>query len=421
MVRQANVAAQSSRARNRLSPIQVQRASKPGLLHDGAGLYLNISKNGGKSWLFRYEMGGRARWMGLGSFPEITLARARDKALDARRLKVEGIDPLDQRRTERQVRGAKAAAGAITFKACSERYIAAHEAGWHAMHARQWARTLEDYAYPTIGDLPVGAVETGHITQILQPIWTTKTETAKRLRGRIEMVLDYAKTHGWRSGENPARWKGHLANVLAQPRKVAKVRHYAALPWREIEPFMAELTQQVSISALALRFAILTAARTGEVVGAQWSEIDLQNLVWTVPLERMKARVEHRVPLSDAAVQVLHEVARLGTEGFVFPGRQPGKGLNPASGLLDVLTRMGRGDLTTHGFRSTFRDWAAETGKPADIAEAALAHTLGNKTQAAYQRGDLLARRRKLMEQWAEWCNRPEAEGENVVTLERAG
>lgn len=414
------MAAQPSRAMNRLSPMQVQRTSKPGLLHDGRGLYLNVTPGGSKSWLFRYEMGGRARWMGLGSFPEITLARAREKALEARRLKVEGIDPLDQRRAEREARKIRAAAQAITFKTCVEQYIAAHEAGWHVMHARQWSRTLQDYAYPIIGDLPVGAVETGHITQILQPIWTTKTETAKRLRGRIEMVLDSAKTNGWRTGENPARWKGHLANVLAQPRRVAKVRHYAALPWRDIGAFMAELDKQGGMSALALRFVILTAARTGEALGAQWSEIDLQNRVWTVPPERMKARREHRVPLSDATVEVLHEVAQLGTEGFVFPGRHPGKGLNPASGLLNVLARMGRGDLTAHGFRSTFRTWCGETGKPEDIAEVALAHTQG-KLHDAYMRGDKLERRRRLMEQWAEWCQRLPAEDDNVTEMRVVG
>jgi integrase len=401
------MAKQSSRAFNRLSPMQVQKASKPGLLHDGRGLYLNVGKNGGKSWLFRYELDGRARWMGLGPYPEITLARAREKGLEARRLKIEGIDPLDQRGAERQARRAKAAAGAITFQASAGRYVVAHEASWHAMHARAWTQTLQTFAYPVIGDLPVAAVETGHVTRILEPIWTTKTETAKRLRGRIEAVLDYAKTHGWRTGENPARWKGHLSNILPKPRKVARVKHYAAIGWRDIGAFMADLAKQDGISALALRFAILTAARTGEVLGAQWAEIDLQNRLWIVPAERMKARREHRVPLSGAAMEMVHEMAQLGTEGFVFPGRCPGKGLHAASGLLDVLNRMGRPDLTAHGFRSTFRDWCAETGKPSDIAEAALAHVLGDKTIAAYQRGDLLERRRKLMDQWAEWCRRP--------------
>jgi integrase len=404
---------------DRLNPKRVLKASKPGLLHDGRGLYLNVSVNGGKSWLYRFELDGRARWMGLGPYPEITLARAREKALEARRLKVEGIDPLDQRRAEQAAKKALAAK-AITFKTCSERYIAAHGAGWHAQHAHAWAQTLQDHAYPVIGDLSTATIETGHITQILQPIWTSRTETAKRLRGRIELVLDYAKTQGWRIGENPARWKGHLDKVLPRPSKVAKIRHYPAQDWRTIGTFIVELAKQEGIGALALRFAILTATRTKEVLGAPWSEIDLPNRLWIIPDVRMKGGREHRVPLSDAAMEVLHKVARLGTEGFVFPGQRPGKGLHSASALLDVLTRMGRRDLTTHGFRSSFRDWCAETGKPADIAEAALAHTLGSKTQAAYQRGDLLQRRRVLMAQWSEWCSTLPADGNNLRAMTRA-
>jgi integrase len=404
--------------------MQVEKAKKPGVLHDGKGLYLHVGQTGGKSWLLRYQIEGRARWMGLGPYPELKLAEAREKRDEARTLlKVGRVDPLAQRKAQQDAKraeAAKAAAEAITFRVCAEKTITAKRGGWrNGKHADQWTATLATYAYPVIGDLVVAAVETGHITQILEPIWTTKNETASRLRGRIENVLDFAKTHGWRTGENPARWKGHLETVLPKPSLVAKVEHHAALHWPDIGAFMEELREQEGVAALALRCAILTAARTGEVIGARWPEIDIREGVWTVPPERMKAGREHRVPLCGAALEVLSEAGKFGTEGFIFPGQRRGNGLSNMS-LLAVLKRMGRGDLTTHGFRSTFRDWAAETGKPADIAEAALAHVVGDKTVAAYQRGDLLVRRRKLMEQWAEFCSRPlPAEGGNVV--ERAG
>ena len=275
--------------------------------------------------------------------------------------------------------------------------------------------------HPVIGELPVGAIDTSHVARVLGSIWSAKPETASRIRGRIEAVLDFAKVHQWRTGENPARWKGHLENVLPRRSKVQAIVHHAALPWREIGTFMSMLERREEIAGLALRFAILTAARSGEVGGSRWSEIDLQHAVWTVPGPRMKAGREHRVPLSEAALAVLRLAARLrdGTsDSHVFPGRKPGQALSPQS-LRDVLHRMGRGDLTPHGFRSTFRDWAAETGKPADIAEAALAHTLGSKTQTAYQRGDLLDRRRRLMDQWAVFCATVASDGE-VIALRGA-
>jgi integrase len=275
--------------------------------------------------------------------------------------------------------------------------------------------------YPTIGELSVGAIDTGHICKVLEPIWSEKPETASRVRGRIEAVLDFAKVHRWRAGENPARWKGHLENVLPRQSKVRAVVHHAALPWREVGPFMGMLDRREDTAGLALRFAILTAARTGEVFGARWSEIDLQHAVWTVPAGRMKAGREHRVPLSEAVLAILRKAARLrnGTsDSHVFRGRKPGQPLSHQS-LRDVLRRAFRSDLTPHGFRSTFRDWAAETGKPADIAEAALAHTLGTKTVLAYQRGDLLERRRILMEQWAAFCFTARSDTAAVVNLRR--
>ena len=408
---------------DKLTPVEVKNAAAPGLYGDGRGLYLNVGPSGAKSWVFRYMLQGAAHEMGLGPYPLFGLADARKRADAVRRQKHDGVDPLGERRAAK-ARKAEEAAKAITFKACAEQYIEAHRAGWkNAKHALQWGATLTAYVYPKIGSLPVAAVDTGLVTQILHPIWTTKPETATRVRGRIESVLDFAKTHGWRSGENPARWKGHLDNVLPARGKVRKVEHHPALPWGEIGAFMVDLEKQEGVAALALRFAILTAARTGEVLGAKWSEIDLQAGLWTIPEGRMKAGREHRVPLADGALTVLREAAELreviAADAFVFPGGKAGKGLSNMA-LLMALRRMNRGDLTAHGFRSSFRDWAGETGQPADLAEAALAHITGSKTVVAYQRGDLLERRRKLMAAWAAFCGRPARAGGEIIPI-RAG
>ena len=401
----------------KLSPAGVRHAAKPGLYGDGAGLWLNVGPNGSKSWVFRFMLGGRAREMGLGPLHTIGLAEARERARAARRLCLHGLDPIDRKHAERDARRL-AAASAVTFEACAAKYIAANRAGWrNAKHSWQWTAALETYAYPSIGALPVSAIDTGHVTRVLEPIWTAKPETASRVRGRIEAVLNYAATHRWRSGENPARWRGHLENVLPRPSRIRKVEHHAALPWREIGAFITTLTKQEGVAATALHFAILTAARTGEVIGAHWSEIDLRHAVWTIPAEHTKANREHRVPLSDAALSVLREVGELRSGDFVFPGAKAGAGLSNMA-MLVLLRRMGRGDLTAHGFRSSFRDWCSETGRPSDLAEAALAHTLGSKTQVAYQRGDLLDRRRRLMDEWARFCGRAApVEGGEVVGL----
>lgn len=410
-----------ARTVGKLSAVQVRTVHAPGIYGDGGGLWLNVSRNGAKSWLYRFMLDGRAREMGLGSLNTISLGEARDRARAARQLCLDGIDPIDAKHAARQARRLTAAS-VVTFKDCAAKYIAANRAGWRsAKHASQWDTTLETYVYPTIGELPVGAIDTGHITKVLEPLWANKPETASRVRGRIEAVLDFAKVHRWRVDENPARWKGHLENVLPRRSKVRAVVHHAALPWREIGVFVGKLDRREEIAGLALRFAILTAARSGEVGGARWSEIDLQHATWTVPAGRMKAGREHRVPLSEPALAVLRMAARLQNETgdlYVFPGRKPGQPLSPQS-LRDVLRRMGRSDLTPHGFRSTFREWAAETGKPADIAEAALAHTLGTKTVLAYQRGDLLERRRVLMEQWAAFCLTVGSDTAAVINLRR--
>jgi integrase len=412
-----------ARTIEKLSPAKVQKEKKPGLYGDGAGLYLNVGPTGGKSWVLRYMRDGKAREMGLGPLHTIGLAEARERAREQRRLLLDGVDPLDLKEAKRQA-SRLTAASAITFKDCAEKFIKTNRPGWrNEKHAAQWDATLSAYAYPVIGGLAVGSVDTSHVTKILEPIWVTKPETASRLRGRIESVLDYARVHRWREGENPARWKGHLENVFPRRSKVAAVEHHAALPWREVGSFMRLLDNEPGTAAVALRFAILTATRTSETLGARWSEIDLPNRVWTIPAERMKAAREHRVPLSASAMDILSEMSkareRLDEDGFVFPGRRPKRPLSNMVFLM-MLRRMERSDLTAHGFRSTFRDWAAETGRAADIAEAALAHTLGNKTATAYQRGDLLERRRKLMDDWAAFCAQEKPAG-NVVQLGAAG
>jgi integrase len=406
-----------ARIGEKLSPIKVRREKKPGMYGDGRGLWLHVGPSApgspdplaAKSWIFRYMLRGTAREMGLGPLHTIGLADARQRAQAARQLCLDGIDPLDQK-NDKKARDALEAAKAVTFKACAAKYVASNRAGWrNQKHAAQWDATLAAYVYPVIGQLPVGAIDTGHVTRILEPIWATKSETASRVRGRIEAVLDYAKTHGWREGVNPAAWRGHLENVLPKRSKVARIEHHAALPWQEIGGFLADLDKQEGMAALSMRFAILTAARTGETIGATWAEIDTQSAVWTVAGERMKAAREHRVPLSDAALAVLTAVAPLRDDrsgGFVFPGRRKGTPLSNMA-MLVLLRRMNRTELTVHGFRSCFRDWAAETGQPADSAEAALAHSVGDKTVAAYQRGDLLERRRKLMADWALFATRP--------------
>jgi len=344
--------------------------------------------------------------MGLGPYPIVTLERAREKALDAQRLKVDGRDPIAARdaiRAAEQLESAKA----ITFKDAAERYIEVHKAGWkNEKHGAQWLATLSTYAYPIFGSLSVGAVDTALVTKVLEPIWSTKAETAGRLRGRIESILDWATARGLRQGENPARWRGHLENLLPQLSRVKKVEHHAALPYQDMPAFMGKLREQNGTAARALEFTVLTAARTGEVIYANWSEFDLQEATWTIPAERMKNGRAHRVPLTPQAMAILNAEHEPGREGFVFPGLKSGKPLSNMS-MLKTLERMGRHDLTVHGFRSSFRDWAAEaTGYPREVAEAALAHSIADKVEAAYRRTDLFDKRRKLMSAWAQFCCR---------------
>ncbi len=401
----------------KLTAVRVRALTAPGRYGDGKGLWLQVRDASHRSWLYRYMLNGKARQMGLGTVEAVSLAEARAAADEARKLVRQGIDPIERRHAGRV---AKATANALTFRETAERYIAAHQASWrNAKHCQQWNNTLATYAYSVIGDLAVSAIDVGHVMQVLEPLWHNKTETASRLRGRIEAVLDNATARGWRTGENPARWRGHLENLLPARSKMQQVKHHAALPWREMGAFMATLRDQDGIAARALEFAILTAARTGEVIAAHWAEIDLAEGLWTVPAERMKAGREHRVPLSAAALGVLEEMAPAqGLAGdFLFIGAKKGKHLSQMA-MLMLLRRMGRGELTAHGFRSTFREWAAEaTAYPREVAELALAHVNKDKVEAAYQRGDLFAKRRELMEDWAAFCDRPAIPAGNVAAL----
>jgi integrase len=403
-----------------LTATQVSAAKSPGMFADGGGLYLQTSASGAKSWIYRYKLGGRRRDMGLGSAWTISLAKAREKARAARELVTQGIDPLEERQAERAAKTI-ADAKAMTFRQCAEAYVTSHRAGWrNRVHAAQWPSTLEAYVYPVFGDLPVQAVDTGLVMKVLEPIWGIKPETASRVRGRIESILDWATARGYRQGENPGRWKGHIDNMLPKKTKVRRVEHHAALPYAELPGFMVELRQQDGIGAKALEFAILTAARTGEVLGARWDEIDLGKRLWTVPGSRMKAGREHRVPLCAQALAILAAMQAICQGDYVFPG---GKTRRPLSnmGMLMLLRRMGRGDLTAHGFRSTFSDWVAEqTNSPSEVREMSLAHTVNSKVEQAYRRGDLFQKRRDLMDAWSRFADGGQ-DGASVVPLRRAG
>jgi integrase len=411
----------------KLSAIEVAKAKGPAVLHDGGGLYLRVSATGAKSWVFRFQLDGKRRDMGLGPFPDISLADARGRASAHRRQRHDGIDPLDAKAAQRRALRVSVAKGR-TFRECAVEFIEKNRAGWrNAKHLQQWENTLQTYAYPKLGELPVSAIDAGLVVQVLDSVWTEKPETASRVRGRIEAVLDAATVRGFRQGPNPAQWKGNLAHILPARAKVRKVAHHAALPFDDMAEFVAALRGREGMSARALEFAILTVARTGEALGTKWGEIDLAAKVWIVPAERMKAGREHRVPLSDAALAVLAKVRPLAlmTNGEpdpaapVFPG--PRRAL-PLSNMvfLMLLRRMGRGDLTAHGFRSTFSDWTAErTAYPREVVEMALAHAIGNKVEAAYRRGDLFEKRRRLMEDWANFVVSPKI-GANVVPMAMA-
>jgi integrase len=402
---------------SKLTAVKVQKTTEAGRHSDGGGLYLNVTATAAKSWLFMWKKDGKRREMGLGSLKAVSLADARQRATECRKQLADGLDPINERDAKEAARAASAVT-AITFEQCAEAYLTSHEAGWrNAKHRQQWRNTLATYAYPFLGKIPVAEVGTENVLAALSPIWATKTETASRVRGRIEVILDFAKVKGLRQGENPAQWRGHLAHTLPAKAKIARVEHHAALPFEEMPTFMKALEARAGIGALALRFVILTAARSGEVRLATWAEIDLEKNLWTVPGIRMKAGREHRVPLSDHAVELLEHVQPLasGPAALIFPGLQ-GKPLSDMS-LTAALRRMKRGDLTAHGFRSTFRDWAGDhTNISREVIEAALSHVIGDKAEQAYRRGDALEKRRQLMAAWANFIA-GETAGDNVVPL----
>jgi len=393
---------------NRLTALQVERLkssrAKVGFYADGGGLYLAVTGRAARSWVYRYMLNGKPLVMGLGSLTVLNLADVRAKAAIVRAQRQGGIDPIKAR--DAAVALTKLAdAKALTFAACAKSHIDAHRPGWrNPKHVAQWQSTLATYAKPVIGKLSVQDIDTGLVLKIIEPIWSgkgAKPETATRLRGRIESVLDWAKARGYRSGENPARWRGHLDQLLPPLFKMRRVKHHAALPYADMAEFMASLHGQEGTAARALEFTILTGARTGEVIGAQRPEINASAKIWMVPAERMKDGKEHRIPLS-ARAQAIADAAP--PEGFLFPGARKGRPLSNMA-MLALLHRMGREDLTVHGFRSTFRDWAAErTNYTREVAEMALAHAVGDKVEAAYRRDDLFEKRRGLMNEWAKYC-----------------
>jgi integrase len=383
------------------------KVTKPGRYAVGHGAYLQIAAGGTRSWLFRYRVGDQQHHMGLGSCDYLSLAEARERAIDAQRQRLNGIDPLRAKRAAKRDQRASHLR-AMTFKQCATAYIAAHEPSWRGNHSRrQWTQSLQNHVFPVIGDFPVYDIDTPRVMSVLEPIWTQVPETARRIRNRIELIIDYATAHGMRTGDNPARWRGLLENLLPEQRRANGVKHLAAMPWRELPSFMLKLRAQRHNAARALELAILCASRPGEMLGAHWAEIELDARTWIIPPERMKNHREHRVPLSPRAVELLTNLPHCGE--YLFVGRGDGPP-NPYT-LVNLLHRMGYAELTAHGFRSAFRDWASErTTYPNHVIEQALAHTVGSAVERAYRRGDLLDQRRRLMQDWAEFCDRPNAE-----------
>jgi len=404
-----------TRTLNRLSALKVARAKQPGMYADGGGLYLRVAEGGSKQWVFRYAVGTRDRDMGLGPVHTLTLPEAREKAREARLLRLEGIDPIEAKGA--RMAALKAAdARAMTFKQCAEGFIRDNEASWtSARHRQEWVGSLVRLVYPTLGSLPVAAIDTPLVLKVLKPIWEKTPETASRVRGRIENVLGWATVHHYRAGDNPARWGGLLEHALPARSKIAKVEHHAALPYAEIGAFVAKLQQDSGVAAGCLQFITLTAARLDEARSATWDEIDLPNRIWIVPARRMKADKEHRVPLSAGAVVILKQMQEIRQSDYVFPGRLEGRPIGDNT-IWRLAKEAAGSDITIHGLRSSFRDWAAErTSFPREVAEMALAHAIPNAVEAAYRRGDLFEKRRRLMDAWAEFCAKPSHRGEVVV------
>ena len=433
-----------ARTIGKLTALKVDKAKAPGMYGDGGGLYLRVSDDGAKNWVFRFMLNGRARWMGMGPLHTVNLAEARKRAGEHRLRRHDGIDPIEARRTER-LKARLEAAKAITFKECAESYIKAHRAGWrNAKHAAQWEATLATYAELVIGERSVQAIDTGLVLKVLEPIWTEKPETAGRVRGRIEAILDWATAREYRTGENPARWRGHLDKLLPARSKVRRVKPHPALPYAEIGAFVSDLSSREGIAARALTLTILCAVRTGDIIGSdrddkpamKWSHVDFDKRVWTIP--STKTDREHRVSLSDGAIKLLKDMKALDLGAIVFPGSEPGQPLSNMA-MTNVIRRMnkdktakglprytdpkqGNRAVTVHGFRSTFKDWATEcTNFANELSEMALAHAIEDKSEAAYRRGDLFDKRRRLMQQWATFCATAldQKAQSNVVSLQK--
>ena len=406
---------------DKLKPLEVSKTKKPGYHGDGGGLWLQVSSSGSKSWIFRFTLNRKQREMGLGAVHTVSLAEARVRAREYRLMLQEGLDPLEKREEIKRT-DALARARMMTFDQCAKEYISTHRSGWkNAKHAGQWESTIATYASPVFGSFPVSEVDTSLVMKVLSPIWKDKTETAKRLRGRIESVLGWATTSGFRQGENPARWRGHFENLLAEPNKIRVVKHHPSLPWKEIPSFMIALREQEGIASRALEFLILTATRTSEALEVTWDELDLDAGVWVIPAERMKGDVVHQIPLSKEAITLLTKISRVNK--FVFTGASYDSCLSDMS-LTAVLKRMHNKSIkngnkgwvdpkrdsrrvTSHGFRSTFRMWGAESAAHSfsrEVIEFALSHQLPDKVESAYQRGTVFDKRIPLMQSWADYC-----------------
>ncbi|WKZ84149.1 integrase arm-type DNA-binding domain-containing protein [Ralstonia pickettii] len=394
----------ATRQLHRLTALKIGKLDAPGHYPDGGNLYFQISETGSRSWIFKFTLRGKSREMGLGPLSSVSLAAARVEAAKCRDLLREGIDPIEARKVEQNKR-AQEATGPRLFKAAATAYIAQHRDGWkNKKHAQQWENSLTTYAYPILGDLDVRDIDTALIVRVLQPIWMAKRETAFRLRGRLECILDAEKALGNREGENPVRWRGHLDKLLPKQNRRKKIKHHPALPWQEIPEFMSALRAVADPTARMLEHLILTAVRTQEVLFARPEEFAMDYRVWTVPGERMKMELPLRVPMADRLVELVTEAMKGARDGWLYPGRKKGKPYSNMA-MLKVLERMGYGHITVHGFRSTFRDWVAECTEYADsLAEKALAHAIQNESEAAYRRGDMLERRRKMMADWARFC-----------------
>jgi integrase len=390
----------------KLTAKRVSKALKhPGRYHDGHGLILQVKSPDNASWILRYERGGRERWHGLGPLHTVGLAEARERAKRARLQLLDGVDPVDAKRAAKAQRALEAAK-AMSFRECAMAYIAQRETKWrNAVHRVQWSASLRAYVFPVIGELLVNTIDTGLVLKCIEPHWSAKTETMSRVRGRIEAILDWAQVRGYRSGENPARWRGHLEHLLPARTRL-DVEHFAALPYAELPAFMIELRACQGAAARALEFLIHTAARSGEILGMQHNEVDLAEAVWTIPAIKVKNAREHRVALSKAAVNLLRGLPHEAGNSFVFIGSRPGSGL-ARNAMAKLLGRL-RPGVSVHGFRSSFRDWAAErTAFPREVAELALAHRVGTEVERAYQRGDLLQKRFMLAEAWSKFASSP--------------